>query len=135
MMLHLMTQARPACTEAGPMRMRRMRMKVCLAISAMVMSGLSELPSVLNPYDEPAEALMAERLSSQSTGGPDLQAVHFYAALVIDIDVLLLGGCKELLVVQDCHIPDCFSHLQGIRNLALHSHEQLSACDIVPSTP
>ena len=56
--------------------------------------------------------------------GPHLQAVHFQAALVIDVCVLLLGCCKELLIVQDCHIPRCFSHLR--QSACIHLYDSQS---------
>lgn len=42
-----------------------------------------------------------------------LEAVHLQATLVIDIHILLLGSCKELLIVQKLNIPDGFFHLNS----------------------
>ena len=42
-----------------------------------------------------------------------LEAVHLQASLVIDVHILLLGSCKELLIVQKLDIPDSLFHLDG----------------------
>ena len=58
-----------------------------------------------------------------------LQAVHLQAALVIDVHVLLLSCCKELLIVENCHVPGRFSHLQHVpESVPRQPQTDLSVC-------
>lgn len=60
---------------------------------------------------------VAYRRTGSTVAHPE--AVYFKAAFVIDVRILLLCCGKELLVVQERNVPNCFLHLQATNATAM----------------
>ena len=51
-----------------------------------------------------------------------LAAVHLDASAIVDVDVFLLRGREELLVVQDADVPRRLAHLHKTASCAMHAN-------------
>ena len=51
-------------------------------------------------------------------GALHLEAMHLQAPLVINVHILLLGRCEELLIVQQLHVSNVLPDLQPASQLS-----------------